>query len=109
MLGDLDAAIGGEAETDSGARVKVRMDNYKALLGSSYKEYKKAEWFGAAIDWQVDPHTIGTSEVKYNYSWKDDYIKSDWHGFQEAVKAHHADAFKVLAGIFKQMEIDVAC
>jgi len=108
LLGDLAMAIGDEAETDSGDRVTVRMGNYKALLGGSYKEYKKAEWFGAAIDWQIDPHTIGTSDVKYNYSWKDDYIKSDWYGFQEAVKAHQSVAFKILDKTFADMEIDVA-
>jgi hypothetical protein len=108
LLGDLADAIGEEAETDSEANVEARMSNYKALLGDNYKEYKKSAWFGTAINWHVDAHTAGTSDVKYDYSWKDDYLKSNWYAFQEAVRTHQAVAFKVLGKTFEEMEINVA-
>ena len=108
LLGDLGAAIGEEAETDSEDRVTARTDNYKTLLGGKYREYRKADWFNAAIDSQIDPHTVGTSNVTYDYTWKGDYLKSDWFQFQEAVKAHQTVAFKVLDKTFEEMEADVA-
>lgn len=108
LIGDLDAAIGEEAERDSEESLNVRMANYKVLLGTNYKEYKKADWFSDAIRWQVEPHTVGTSDVRYDYSWRDDHLNSDWFRFQEAVKAHHAAALEVLADTFAMMETTLA-
>ncbi len=108
LLGDLGSAIGDEVKEDTGILRKKRLENYKALLDSEYKEYDKEQWFDAAIDRQVVASTIGTSELKYTCSWKGDYLKSDWYAFQEAVKAHQAVAFNVLAKIFRMMEIEVA-
>jgi hypothetical protein len=106
LLGDLDEAIGEDVEADSASTKQGRMANYKDLLGAAYVEYDESRWFNAAIDRQVDAQTVGTSEVKYKLFWKNDYRKSDWYGFQEAVKAHQAVAFKVLGGTFEKMEIN---
>lgn len=108
LLGDLGAAIGADVEADSSALNNSRNANYRDLLGSDYKKYNKEQWFDAAVDRQVDGQTVGTSDVQYHYYWKDDYQKSDWHAFQEAVKAHQAVAFKALDKTFKAMEIDIA-
>lgn len=81
LLAELDAALGSEVEADSSDLRKSRLANYKDLLGVNYKEYNKSQWFDAAVDRQADPHTVGTSNVKYDYSWKGDYRKSDWYGF----------------------------
>jgi len=108
LLGDLDAAIGSDVEADSSLLKKSRLANYKNLLGGNYKKYDKEQWFDASVDRQVEANTIGTSDVKYNHFWKSDYLKSDWYGFQEAVKAHQAVAFKVFGKTFEEMEVDVA-
>jgi hypothetical protein len=108
LLGDLDAAVGAEAEEDSADRVKTRKTNYKDLLRGEYKEYKESQWFDAAVDRQIVGETVGTPNVEYKYFWKSDYRQSDWFKFQEAVKAHHAVSYKVLADTFAAMEIDVA-
>lgn len=107
LIGDLGAAMGQEVESvsDAESRKNTRIENYKALLGGDYKEYDKLEWFDAAVDRQVDAHTIGTSDVRYNPFWKGDYRKGDWYAFQEAVKAHQAVAFTVLGDTFEKMEI----
>jgi len=107
LLGDLEAAIGSDVEADSGLLKKRRFANYKDLLGGDYKKYNETHWFNVAVNRQVDAHTTGTSEVKYKHFWKSVYRKSDWYGFQEAVKAHQAVAFKVLGKTFEEMEVDV--
>jgi len=107
LLGDLDAAIGADVEADSGGLKKVRLANYKDLLGAAYVEYDENQWFEAAVDRQIDAHSTGTTDVKYDLFWQDDYRRSDWFKFQEAVKKHQTVAFKVLGGIFEEMEIDV--
>ena len=108
LIEELTAAIGEEATTDSAKKVKTRINNYKTLLGENYKDYNKAEWFNDAIETQVDGKTAGTSGVKLDYFWKDDYSKSNWFQFQEAVKAHHTVALKVFGPTFGAMEIDIA-
>jgi len=105
LLGDLDEAIGEDAESDSAASLDARIQSYESLLCGDFREYYEPAWFNAAIDRQVDAQTIGTSEVKYKLFWKDDYRNSDWYGFQEAVKAHQAVAFNVLGETFGEMEI----
>ena len=107
LLGDLEAAIGSDVEADSGPLKKRRFANYKDLLGGDYKKYSETHWFNVAVNRQVDAHTTGTSEVKYKHFWKSVYRKSDWYGFQEAVKAHQAVAFKVLGKTFEEMEVNV--
>lgn len=107
LLGDLGAAIGAEVEADCSALKKTRVANYKTLLDDDFKKYDAELWFDAAIDRQVDGQTVGTSDVKYTYHWKDNYRKSDWFAFQEAVKAHQIVAFKVLGETFTSMEIDI--
>jgi hypothetical protein len=108
LLGDLDAAMGAEAEADSAARVEARKANYKDLLRGDYKEYRETRWFDAAVDRRIIGETVGTPNVQYKYFWKGDYRQSDWFQFQEAVKAHQTVAFKVLASTFAAMEIDIA-
>ena len=107
LLGDLDSAIGEEVKEDTGILRKKRLENYKVLLGSEYKEYDKEHWFDAAVDRRIVAATIGTSDVRYTCSWKDAHLKSDWYAFQEAVKAHQAAAFNVLGKIFKVIEIEM--
>jgi len=109
LLGDLGEAIGYEVESvaEAEAGKAARVESYKTLLGADYTEYNKEQWFDAAVDRQVDPQTVGTSDVKYNYSWKVDYQQSDWFAFQEAVKAHQAVAYNVLGETFGAMEIDI--
>lgn len=50
LLGDLDTAMGAEAEEDSAARVEARSANYKDLLGNAYQEYDESQWFDTAVD-----------------------------------------------------------
>ena len=107
LEGDLNSAIGADVEADTGDLREKRLANCKVLLGVNYKKYDKAEWFSDAIDWQIDPHTIGNSNVKYDYSWKGDYLKSDWYAFQEAVKTHQAVALNLHRKTFTAMEIDI--
>lgn len=110
LLGDLGAAMGQEVESASASESgkNTRIENYKTLLASNYKEYDKSKWLDAAVDRQADAQTIGTPEVKYNYFWKGDYHTSNWYAFQEAVRAHQSVAFKVLGATFAAMDIDVA-
>jgi hypothetical protein len=108
LLGDLYEAIGEEEQADSAARLDERIQNYESLLGGDFREYYEPAWFNAAIDRQVDAQTVGTSEVKHKLFWKNNYRKSDWYAFQEAVKAHQSVAFNVLGETFGEMEIDVA-
>ena len=107
LLGDLDSAIGEEVKEDTGILRKKRLENYKVLLGSDYKEYDKEHWFDSAVDRRIVADTIGTSDVKYTCSWKGGYLKSDWYAFQEAVKTHRAVAFNVLGKTFAAMELDM--
>ncbi|HWR57782.1 MAG TPA: DUF6765 family protein, partial [Thermodesulfovibrionales bacterium] len=106
LLGELGEAIGTEVEADSEELRDARIKNYKDLLGSGVVDYDKSKWFDAAVRQEADPHTIGTSDIKYNYSWKGDYKKSAWYSFQEAVKGHRTKAFKVLGETFQRMEIN---
>ncbi len=103
LLGDLSDAIGNEAETDSTKDVRVK--NYRILLDLDYREYDEQQWFDSAVDEVVDPKTVGTSNLRM-LIWKQDYMKSDWYLFQEAVKEHHEAAMYVLKDTFDLMEID---
>jgi len=49
--------------------------------------------------------TIGTSDIKRVYSWRENYKESDWYKFQESVKAHQREAENVLGPIFDKMEV----
>jgi hypothetical protein len=108
LVGDLDAAIGAETESESGALKQSRLANYRTLLGGDYKEYEKSQWLDAAVEQRVDANSIGSGETKYIYSWKSDYRNSDWLKFQEAVKVHQTVALSVLSKTFEEMEVGLA-
>lgn len=108
LIGDISEAVGEEAISDSGPRAKTRIENYKALLGTDYREYDDAKWFDEAVRQEIDPDAIGKAEIKYNYSWKEDFRISHWYSFQEAAKAHRAKALRVLGENFGAMRMDSA-
>lgn len=105
LLNDIGNAIGNEVETDMNKLRSQRHAMYKELLKDSFIEYNEDDWFNAAVRYERDPLTIGTSNVKTLYFWKDDYRKSEWFFFQEAVKEHQNKALAVLASTFDRMEV----
>lgn len=82
-----------------------RCERYESLIGDDFIEYDKDVWFDAAVYWKSDPMTIGTSDIKRIYSWKENYKESNWYNFQEAVKMHQKEAEVVLGPTFDKMEI----
>ncbi len=108
LIGDISEAVGQEAESDSGTRAKIRIETYKTLLGTNCREYEPEKWFDDAVRQEIEPLTIGTADIKYNYYWKGDHRSSNWYYFQEAAKAHKVKALSVLGENFKAMGMDSA-
>ncbi len=106
LLSDLGEAIGEETESDSGSLAAARIENYKTLLGADYRKYDKDEWFDEAVSQEIDPHTTGMADIRYEYFWKGDYMVSNWYEFQEAAKAHKSKALEVLGKNFMELGIN---
>ena len=86
-------------------RKNERIERYKNLIGNDFIEYDEDSWFDSIVSWMSDPETIGSSQVKRIYSWKENYKESDWYKFQEAVKNHQKAAEEVLSPTFEKMDI----
>jgi hypothetical protein len=86
LLLDIDAAIGDVGDHDINNREqKNRMARYKNLLGNTFKEYDKGEWFEAAV---ARKGILAPFKLWATYEWKPDYQGKPWFKFQEAVKNH---------------------
>lgn len=82
-----------------------RSKSYKELLKKNFVEYNEDDWFDVAVRYESDSATIGTSDVKTLYFWKEDFQDSDWYKFQEAVKEHQKKAEAILQPTFARMEV----
>ena len=92
-----------------------RLNRYRALapwLG----DFDEAEWFGEAVDIKVrgfkdaDNGLLSMINlIKDKLYWKQgqDKTRTHWYRFQEAVKAHQAEAMKDLDQLFAKMGVDL--
>jgi hypothetical protein len=107
LLDELDRAIG---EYDKKNKKKDRRINrYKDLIGDNLiEDYDKKSWFKVAVKRQRKDSGFdggfGT-KTEWDYLWKENYVKSDWYKFQQAVKAHQRKAKEILKPLFEQMEV----
>jgi hypothetical protein len=105
LLADIGNAIGNEVEADKNVLRSQRHTMYKELLKDSFIEYNEDDWFDEAVRYARDPLTIGTSNIRTLYFWRDGYRESDWYLFQEAVREHQNKALAVLSPTFDRMEV----
>jgi len=104
---EIDSAIG--AYDKKNKRKETRIKRYKRLIGDDLVEdYNKNAWFKLAVQRKrervIDNITDRISH-EWSYHWKENYKKSDWYMFQEAVKAQQKKGEAILHPVFKQMEI----
>lgn len=107
LQGEISRAVG--AYDRKNRNKKRRIDRYKKLIGDDLAEdYNKRTWFKAAVRQrreEVVDYITDSRSTKVFYSWKENYKKSDWYQFQEAVKAHQEKAMKIMHPVLEQMEI----
>ena len=68
-------------------RIAKYKEFIKKINKDEFIDYKENAWFNEAIDKNLIA-SIPLINGWGTYKWKADYKESDWHGFQEAVKAH---------------------
>jgi hypothetical protein len=107
LLLDISDAIGPEVQKDSCEAVEKRKARYITLIGSSYVEYVKTTWLDRAIRTTHDPYAVGSSPSAWINSWLNNYEKSDWYQFQDAVQQHHSFALSTLSDTFASIGIDL--
>jgi len=105
LMDGIGSAIGKEMEKDTNKLRSQRLKRYKGLLGKVFVEYDEDNWFDAAIRYERDSTTIGTSDAKILYFRKTGFPESDWYHFQEAVKEHQKKAEEILQPTFAKMEV----
>ncbi len=107
LLRDIDRAIG---EYDKKNKKKNRRINrYLNLIGDNLVEdYNERSWFKVAVKKQRKDSGSGSRRrrhFKWDYIWQDNYVRSDWYKFQQAVKAHQKKAKEILKPVFEQTEV----
>lgn len=100
LLDDIGNAIGKEMNKDTNAFRSQRLKSYKGLLKKNFIEYNEDHWFDEAVRYESDSSSVGSSDVKTLYFWKEDFQDSDWYKFQEAVKEHQNKAEEILQSTF---------
>jgi hypothetical protein len=107
LLDEIDRAIGTYDKKNK--KKDRRINRYQDLIGDDLiQDYDKKSWFTVAVkrlrkesvfDRRLGAHT------EWDYFWKENYVKSDWYKFQQAVKAHQKKAKAILKPLFAQMEV----
>lgn len=107
MLDEIDRAIG-EYDSDNEKRDK-RINRYMDIIGDDLvNDYDKNSWFKAAVRrkrMDSGPDEGFGTAAGWGYFWKENYRKSDWYRFQQAVKAHQRKAKEILRPLLEQMEV----
>lgn len=99
-----------EIERDQEIR-KIRIEKYKRLIKefdeSTETEYDKNRWLQNSINEKVDPKDEEESSLKPldNYSFKENFEKTNWFKFQEAVKKYQQMAEKKMSTVLDQVEV----
>jgi hypothetical protein len=107
LIKELSWAIGEYDKTNN--KKERRINRYKKLIGDNLVEdYNKKAWFKVAVQRKrkdVWGNRRARHLPKWVYLWRENYKKSDWYMFQEAVKTHQEKAKEILRPLLEQMEI----
>ncbi len=87
-----------------------RIEKFKSLFNEleTEAEYDKYSWFSKAVKQKIklfDDKKFKIDPVKDKFSFKENYEKSDWYNFQEAVKIYQKSTTSKLAPLLAQIEI----
>lgn len=117
LIKQLRGAIG---DTDQhNDNVKARIEKYREIsrkmFGYDIPVYDEYAWFENAVNEKVrglrdksDRFLIRWDPLTDIYTWKtpDDFMKTDWYRFQDAVKAHQDEAWEILnKKVFSYMDL----
>lgn len=82
-----------------------RIEAYKKLIGTNFKEYNKERWFQEAVECKKKIRWFPFPKREIDYTFKDDFVNSNWYQFQESIKEHQGFIREILDEKFKKMEI----
>jgi hypothetical protein len=101
VVSELEESIG-DHDKDNEERAN-RIARYKKAIGKDFKEYDEDTWFDAA----VKKSFLAAINPWATFTWKPNFPESNWYRFQQAVKAHQAEAMTtVLDPITHNLELE---